>query len=170
MRSTRTPFDPSLLRIIRSEGHYRRAVAALERLMEDPDAEKDGRVGDDLELLAVLVEKYEEERFPVGDVKPAAILRFVMEQRNLAQVDLAPLFGGRARVSDFLAGRRGLSLATIVALNRELHIPVELLIDKQVKRKPRGVMGRRSSTRSSRADGASTASERSARYVRRTRK
>lgn len=170
MKSTRISSETSLLRIIRTEGHYKKAVAKLERLMEHPDAEKAGRIGDDIELLAMLVEKYEEERFPVGEVKPVEILRFVMEQRDLAQKDLAPLFGGRARISDFLAGRRGLSAATIVALHRELHIPLELLVDKHVTRKPRGIAGRRSDVTKSRRDGAGMASERPARYLNRRRK
>ena len=164
MKSTRTSSDPALFRIIRTESHYARALEELERLLEHPDAEKSGRIGDDIELLSMLVEKYEEAHFPIGEAKPVEILRYVMEQRDLAQKDLAPMFGGRARVSDFFAGRRGLSATTIVALNRGLHIPVELLIDKTAKRKPRGL------PKSRRSDGASIASERSARYRSRRRK
>jgi HTH-type transcriptional regulator/antitoxin HigA len=150
-----------LYRIIHTERHYKRAIEELERLMDHPDAEKPGRIGDDLELLAMLIEKFEEERFPIAPTSPGEVLRFVMEQRGLAQKDLAPLFGGKARVSDFFAGRRGLSVSTIVALHQRLKIPVELLIDRKARRKPRGRAGRHS--------GAERIAERSTRYAVRRR-
>lgn len=142
-------------RILKTEGDYEAAVAEIETLMEA--SEDDSRAIDRLELLALLVQKYEDEHFPVGEVTPVDVLKFVMEQRGLAQKDLAAAFGSAARVSDFLAGRRGLSLSTIIALNRDFHVPFELLIDPNAaERKPRGTSAKRLSRATARRRAVAT--------------
>lgn len=124
-------------RIIKTEDEYEKAVAALEALMEAKDADSDEKSAQ-IELLALLIQKFEEESIPTDDVTPVDVVEFIMDQHGLAQKDLAEDFGSAARVSDFLAGRRGLSIPTIVALNRKYRVPMELLIDQTATRKPRG--------------------------------
>ena len=136
------------------------AVAELERLMESkPDSELSEDEGSRIELLGLLIQKWEDEQFGPPKATPRQVLEFVMEQRGLEQHDLADAFGDAARVSDFLAGRRGLSLPTIVALHRQLHIPYEALIDESIRRKPRGVAAKRR-----RVSVPSIAREKPARY------
>lgn len=124
------------LRILKTESDYEEAVARVEALMDRP--EDDEAAMRELELLGFLVATFERERLGAGNAKPIEMVKFLMDQRGLTQVDLAPAFGDKARVSDFLAGRRGLSLSTIAALSDLLKIPTDLLVDKDIVRKPRG--------------------------------
>ena len=66
---------------------------------------------------------------------PIESIKFRMEQMNLRQQDVAPLFGGKTRVSEVLNGKRALTLKMITLLNRYLGIPLESLIigNKEIK-------------------------------------
>jgi HTH-type transcriptional regulator/antitoxin HigA len=68
---------------------------------------------------------------------PIEAIQFRMEQMNLKQADIAPLFGGKTRVSEVLNGKRTLTLKMIILLNRYLGIPLESLVsgNKEVKLK-----------------------------------
>lgn len=114
-------------RIIKSEEQYRAYLAEVERLAtEDP---QQGSVeGDRLELLAKLVEDYEKERFKFDRPDPVDAILFRMKEQGLQQKDLAPLLGGKNRVSEVLSRKRPLTLTMVRALCESLKIPAELLI------------------------------------------
>ena len=118
------------VKIIKSDKQHRQYLAEAESL-----AAADPRLGtpegDRLELLGMLIDKYERERYPFEDPDPISALRFRMEEQGLLQKDLAPLLGGRNRVSEVLAGKRPLTVAMIRALSEGLRIPAELLIGKR---------------------------------------
>ena len=80
---------------IRTEADYE---AALGRIAELMDAREGTPEGDELDVLSVLVERFEEERFPVEAPTPLAAIRFRMEQENLSPRDLEPCIGARARI------------------------------------------------------------------------
>jgi len=69
---------------------------------------------------------------------PIEAIKYRMEQMNLRQTDIAPLFGGKTRVSEVLHRKRPLTLRMIVLLNRYLGIPLESLIsgNKDIKLAP----------------------------------
>ena len=77
---------------------------------------------------SLLVEKYEQENYPTEAPTPIEAIKFRMEQMNLKQSDIAPLFGGKTRVSEVLNGKRSLTLKMITLLNRYLGIPLESLV------------------------------------------
>ena len=114
-------------RIIKTEEQHRAYLDEVERLVtEDPiPGTADG---DRLELLAKLVEDYEKERFKFNRPDPVDAIVFRMEERGLKQKDLAPLLGGKNRVSEVLSRKRPLTLAMVRALSESLRIPAELLI------------------------------------------
>jgi len=89
----------------------------------------------EIEILSLLVEKYEQERHYMDAPDPIESIKFRMEQMNLKQQDVAPLFGGKTRVSEVLNGKRALTLKMITLLNRYLGIPLESLIigNKEIK-------------------------------------
>lgn len=62
------------------------------------------------------------------DPDPIEAIKFRMEQMNLRQVDIAPIFGGKTRVSEVLHRKRALSLKMIILLHRYLGIPLESLV------------------------------------------
>jgi HTH-type transcriptional regulator / antitoxin HigA len=117
-------------KILKTEQEYDQACERIYELMHksenalDPDSPE----GEEAELLSLLVEKYEQKNHLLGAPDPIEAIRFRMEQMNLKQVDIAPIFGGKTRVSEVLNGKRALSLKMIVLLNRYLGIPLESLV------------------------------------------
>ncbi len=112
---------------IRSEADYQAHLARIAVLMDAPAGSDEA---DELEVLATLVDRYEEERFPIEAPTPVEAIRFRMEQMDLSPRALEPVLGSRSRVSEVLSGARALSIDMIRALNRELGIPAEVLIQE----------------------------------------
>jgi HTH-type transcriptional regulator/antitoxin HigA len=77
------------------------------------------------------VDAYEAQQFPIELSDPIEAIRFRMEQMGLERKDLEPFIGSRARVSEVLNKRRGLSLKMIRALHEKLDIPLEALIGRE---------------------------------------
>ena len=114
-------------RIIKTQQQHRDAIAEVERLaVEDPPMGTSD--GDRLELLAKLVEDYEKQRFAFARPDPLSAIRFRMEEQGLRQKDLAPILGGKNRVSEVLSGKRALTLGMVRSLSESLYIPEELLV------------------------------------------
>jgi HTH-type transcriptional regulator/antitoxin HigA len=101
---------------------------ALERLESIFDAKKGSRDGDELEVLSILIEKYEDEHFPVGLPDPVEAIKFRMDQLGYTQTDLAKVVGLKSRASEILSKRRKLSLDMIRELHDKLNIPTDVLI------------------------------------------
>jgi HTH-type transcriptional regulator/antitoxin HigA len=97
------------------------------------DAKAGTSEGDELELLSLLVQAYEDKAFPIDKPDPIAAIRFRMEQQGLEASDLVPLIGSRSRVSEVLSGRRSLSLRMIRALTDGLGISADVLIGRPKK-------------------------------------
>lgn len=110
---------------IRNEKQHRAALREIERLW---DARPRTPQHDSLEVLATLVEDYEEKHHPVYPPDPVAAIRFRMEQLELDRKALEPSIGSRARVSEVLSGRRPLTLNMIRRLHRQFGIPAEVLL------------------------------------------
>ena len=119
-----------MVKPIRSESDYEANLARLEDLI---DAAPDTPEGDELEVLATLIERYENDRYPMALPTPLAAIRFRMEQAAMTPRDLEPYIGTRARVSEVLSGARPLSIDMIRALNEHLGIPAEVLIRQEPK-------------------------------------
>ena len=101
---------------------------ALERIDELWGAKPGTAKGDELDVLMLLVEKYEEEHFSIPASDPIEAIKFLMEQNDLTRKDLEPYIGARGRVSEVLSKRRGLTLPMIKRLHQGLKIPYESLI------------------------------------------
>jgi HTH-type transcriptional regulator / antitoxin HigA len=115
------------LKMIKTKKDYSAARREVERLVElDPDHGTPR--ADRLEVMALLVENYEKKAFPIPRCTPLDAIRFRMDQMGLLPKDLVPYLGSRARVSEVLSGKRGLSLKMIRALHQGLDIPAEVLI------------------------------------------
>jgi len=117
--------DPEI-RPIRSEQDHADAIARVDALMNNADRTR--AEDDELDVLATLIEAYEDRHFPMDAPDPVAAIRFRMEQQGMTQSDLAPIFGSRAKVSEVLNGKRDLTLKMIRALHAHLGIPAEVLI------------------------------------------
>lgn len=124
----KTVLDFPTPHVLRSRDDYDAAVAEIDRLL-DVNPQAGAPEYDRLELLSLLVEDYEARHYPIDDsnLTPQDVVDFVLEQRGMTRAELAPLMGGRSRVSDFFNGRRALSKGQIEALREHLHIPADLL-------------------------------------------
>ena len=105
---------------------------ALERIQALMTAKKDSADGDELDVLATLVDAYEKQHYQIDSPEPVEAIKFRMEQLGLDRKDLEPYIGSRARVSEVLNKRRRLSLAMIRSLHENLEIPLEALIGREV--------------------------------------
>ena len=115
------------LKPIRNKKDYQAALKAIESLW----GAKDGTANADrLEVLAMLVERYEREHYPIADPDPIDFLHHVMETRGLARKDLEPYIGSRARVAEVLNRVRPLSLEMIRRLSEGFKIPAEVLVQR----------------------------------------
>ena len=112
-------------KVLKTKPDYQAALAHLEALMgqSSPDEAE-------LELWSLLVEKYEEQHFPIATPDPIEAIRFRMEQAGLAPADLQPYMQSKSKVSEVMNRKRPLSLSMIRALHRGLQIPAEVLVQE----------------------------------------
>ncbi|MBZ5665906.1 MAG: hypothetical protein LAO30_14995 [Acidobacteriia bacterium] len=85
-----------------------------------------------IELLTLLVERYEQEHYSIPATDPASVVRFLIEQQNLTQRDLIPQFGSESAVSMFLSGQRNLTIEQVRKLSTRFKLPTDLFIPKAV--------------------------------------
>ncbi len=84
-----------------------------------------------IELLTLLVERYEREHYPIPSADSVGVVRFLIEQQHLTQRDLIPQFGSESAVSMFLAGQRKLTLTQVRKLSTKFKLPADIFIGKE---------------------------------------
>jgi HTH-type transcriptional regulator/antitoxin HigA len=113
------------IKVIKTEEDYNLALKRLEVIF---DAPADTNEGDEAELLTILLEKYEDEHYPIEAPDPIEAIKFRMEQMNMDNQDLAKIIGYKSRVSEIFSRKRKLNLRMIRSLHEKLNIPYESLI------------------------------------------
>ena len=116
------------IRPIRNSSDHESALKRIEALMS---AQTGTAEGDELDVLATLVDVYERENFLIDSPDPVDAIKFRMEQMGLSRKDLEPFLGSRARVSEVMNKKRGLSLAMVRSLHENLEIPLDALIGRE---------------------------------------
>jgi len=116
-----------MIKPIHNNEDYQIALSRIETLW---GAEQESQDGDELDILLVLVEAYENKNFPMPPSDPVDAIFFLMDQMNLNRKDLEPFLGPKSRVSDVLNRKRHLTMHQIVNLHKGLHIPYESLIEE----------------------------------------
>lgn len=111
--------------LIKDESEYTDALKRLEILFDAKPGTDDDREAD---LLVLLIEKYEEENYPIPDPDPVEAIKFIMEQKSLKQQDLIGIIGDKTTVSKVLRKKRKLTMEMIRKLNKRLHIPLNTLV------------------------------------------
>jgi len=114
-----------IIKPIKTKRDYQQALARLEMIF---DSKKGSTNGDELEILSMLVDNYENEHFPIGFPDPIEAIKFRMEQLGYNQSDLAKVIGLKSRASEILNKKRKLSLEMIRQLHTRFNIPTEVLI------------------------------------------
>ena len=110
---------------IRTEADYEVALAEVARLW---GAKSGTPKGDRLDVLATLIDAWENEHYPIDPPDPIEAIKFRMDQQNLTRKDLEGVLGTRTRVAEVLNRRRGLSINMIRRLHERLGISTDILI------------------------------------------
>jgi len=110
---------------IKTKKDYQQALDRLEVIF---DTKKGTPEGDELEILGILIDQYENEHFPIDLPDPIEAIKFRMEQLGYTQTDLAKVVGLKSRASEILSKKRKLSLDMIRQLHDKLNIPTDVLI------------------------------------------
>ena len=124
IKSTQIIFEMNI-KPLKTKKDYSLAMTRLEKIF---DSKPGTAEGDELEILAILIEKYESAHFAIDFPDPIEAIKFRMEQLGYNQTDLANVIGFKSRVSEILTKKRKLSLDMIRKLNSSLNIPTEVLI------------------------------------------
>jgi HTH-type transcriptional regulator/antitoxin HigA len=113
------------LKPIHTKKDYERALKIIDKYF---DAKPNTSEGILIEILSLLIEKYEENKFPIEAPHPIEAIKFRMEQLGITNRKFAVIIGGRNRASEILNKKRALSIHMIRKLNKEMGIPAESLI------------------------------------------
>ncbi|HAG82971.1 MAG TPA: transcriptional regulator [Cyanobacteria bacterium UBA12227] len=113
-------------KVIETEAENERAIAIAEKL-----AHRENRTAEEsalFKLLIALIEKYEDEQYPMGNSTPHSMLLHLMEARGLEEADLIGIIGSSAVASEIFQGSREISLAEAMILGEFFHVDFRLFI------------------------------------------
>ncbi|WP_417910673.1 helix-turn-helix domain-containing protein [Candidatus Electronema sp. PJ] len=110
---------------IRSEEDYNKVIQRIDELI---DSEPYSDEFNELEVLSILAEDYEEKNFPIGFPDPVEALRYIMEWKGITLNDLEPYIGTKAAVSQILDRKKELTIEMIMRLKKGLKISADVLI------------------------------------------
>lgn len=113
------------IKAIKTEENYNQALKRLEEIFHAPANTQEG---DEAEILSILIEKYEDEYYPIEAPDPIEAIKFRMEQMGMSKKDLAQVLGYKSRVSEIFSRKRKLTLKMIRNLHEKLKIPYESLL------------------------------------------
>ena len=117
--------NTALIRPIKTESDYQ---VALERAGVLMSSQPNTPEADELEVLATLIELYEDKYFPIDLPDPIAAIEFRLEQSDRSEEDLVPIIGSEYLVAEVMSKRQPLTLEMIRALHSYLNIPADILL------------------------------------------
>ena len=119
---------PVRLAAIHNQADYERAVEFMNQLLDVVGDEEEHELADMLELLGQLIEDYESQHYVLPNAEPSQVLRFLMEQHDLKQADLASELGTQSVVSEILSGRRQINVRQAKALAQRFGVSAAVFI------------------------------------------
>jgi len=111
---------------IKTEKDYEKSLKRLELIF---DANPNSKEGDEAEILAMLIDNYENKFYPIDAPDPIEAIKIRMEEMNLKQKDLVGVIGGKSRVSEILNKKKKLTVEMIRELEKILHISASVLVN-----------------------------------------
>ena len=120
---------------LRTESDYEKALARVFKLMNRLPETADGNSpeAEEFEILVTLIERYEDEHYPIGDPSPLGAIEFRMDQEGLSPRDLVSVIGSQTKVDEVLSGKQEITASMAHVLHERLGIPVEVLLNKTVE-------------------------------------
>ena len=119
---------PVRLAAIHNAEEYERAVGFMNQLLDEVGDDEEHELADMLALLVQLVEDYEKTHHEVPDAEPGQVLRFLMAQHGLKQIDLAGELGAQSVVSEILNGHRQINARQAKALAQRFGVSAAVFI------------------------------------------
>lgn len=116
------------LRVVDSEPHYRAMTRLMHELLDEIGDDKKHPLMGLLDIVTMLIEDYEKRNVEPPDADPVAVLKFLMEQHGLRQIDLADLFGSQSNVSEILAGKRQINARQAKALAKRFRTSTAVFV------------------------------------------
>jgi len=113
------------IRLIKTENDYQLALDRLDKIFDAPENSPES---DEADLLALLIDEYENKHYPIEAPDPIEAIRIRMEEMQLKQKDLVNELGGKNRVSEILNRKRKLTVDMIRKLADKLKLSASLLI------------------------------------------
>ena len=113
------------IKLIKSENDYQEALARMDEIF---DAQEGTSESDEADILALLIDDYENQNYPIEAPDPIEAIKIRMEEMDLKQKDLASELGGKNRVSEILNKKRKLTVEMIRNLAEKLKLSASLLI------------------------------------------
>ncbi|MCD2173923.1 helix-turn-helix domain-containing protein [Rhizobium sp. C4] len=115
------------MKLLKSEADYREALTEIETYFDALPLPGSAEA-DRFDLLAMLIEAYENQNWPLDTLDPIEFLQGFMENRGYSRADLAEVLGSRSRASEIMLRRRPLTLPMIQSLVEKWRIPADALI------------------------------------------
>lgn len=108
-------------KIIKTKSQYKNYCQQLENLILSGEGHSD-----EIELLTVLIEKWDEEHNTLNDLDPIELLKSLMKENGLKAKDLIVILGvSKSLVSGILNYKRGLSKENIRTLSKYFKVSQE---------------------------------------------
>lgn len=120
--------SPVKLRTIEGERHYRAMVRLVNQLLDEVGDREDHPLSGLLDIVSAFTRDYEERNVAIPDADPVAVLRFLMQQHDLRQSDLADVFGSQSNVSEVLHGKREINARQARALAKYFNVSPAVFI------------------------------------------
>lgn len=112
-------------KLIETEKEYEESIQRIDKLFHAPEGSLESQ---ELQLLVVLVQQYENVHFPLEEVDPIEAIEVRMQELSLSRKDLEPYLGDKSVVSKILNRKRELTLDMVRRLHTALRIPADVLI------------------------------------------
>jgi HTH-type transcriptional regulator/antitoxin HigA len=111
------------------ETERKRFLKEIDRLMEIDEAQMTEAEASMLEMLAILVEAYEKQTYPIEDIAdPHDILEELVRANDLKQKDLLDIFGSKGIASEVFNRKRSISKAQAKALGQRFNVSPALFL------------------------------------------
>ena len=113
------------IKLIKTEEDYQIALEQLDKIFDAADGTPDS---DQADILALLIDEYENIHYPIAAPDPIEAIKIRMEEMQLKQKDIAAALGGKNRASEILNRKRKLTVDMIRNLTESLNLSASLLI------------------------------------------
>lgn len=119
---------PVRLTAIHAQAEYDRAVEFMNQLLDVVGDDEEHELAGMIELLGQLVEDFEHSHYSLPDAEPGQVLRFLMDQHELKQADLAHEIGSQSVISEILNGSREINARQVKALVQRFGVSSSVFI------------------------------------------